>query len=57
MPRQGDVLWTPPPNARATTQVGRYMDWLRDERGQDFAEYEDLWRWSVEDLEGFWGSI
>jgi acetoacetyl-CoA synthetase len=56
-PRQGDVLWTPPPDARATTQLGRYMDFLRDERGRDFAEYEDLWRWSIEDLEGFWGSI
>ena len=56
-PRQGEVLWTPPPDARATTEVGRYMDWLRDERGRDFAEYEDLWRWSTEDLEGFWGSL
>jgi acetoacetyl-CoA synthetase len=56
-PRQGEVLWTPPPDARATTELGRYMDWLRDERGHDFAEYEDLWQWSVEDLEGFWGSI
>ena len=56
-PRQGDVLWTPPPDARATTQIGRFMDFVRDERGLDFAEYEDLWRWSVEDLEGFWGAI
>ena len=56
-PRQGDVLWTPPSDARNTTVLGRYMDFLRDERGHDFAEYEDLWRWSVDDLEGFWGSI
>jgi acetoacetyl-CoA synthetase len=55
--RQGDVLWTPPPDARSTTKLGRYMDYLRDERGRDFAEYEDLRKWSVEDLEGFWGSI
>jgi acetoacetyl-CoA synthetase len=33
------------------------MDFLRDEHGRDFAEYEGLRRWSVEDLEGFWGSI
>jgi acetoacetyl-CoA synthetase len=56
-PRQGDVLWTPPPDARSTTKLGGYMDYLRDERGHDFAEYEDLRKWSVEDLEGFWGSI
>ncbi|HEY7629372.1 MAG TPA: acetoacetate--CoA ligase [Thermoleophilaceae bacterium] len=56
-PKQGDVLWTPPADARATTRVGHYMDFLRDERGHDFAEYEDLRRWSIEDIEGFWGSL
>jgi acetoacetyl-CoA synthetase len=56
-PRQGDVLWTPPPDARTTTELGRYMDFLRDERGHDFTDYKELWRWSVEDLDGFWGSI
>ena len=33
------------------------MAWLRDTRGLHFASYEDLWRWSVEDLEAFWGSV
>jgi acetoacetyl-CoA synthetase len=28
-----------------------------EHRGRSFASYDDLWRWSVEDLEGFWGSI
>ena len=56
-PRQGDVLWTPPPDARTTTQLGRFMDFLRDERGRDFASYDALRQWSIEDLEGFWGAI
>jgi acetoacetyl-CoA synthetase len=56
-PSQGEVLWTPPPDARATSEMGRYMGWLRDERGRDFADYDSLWRWSVDDLEGFWGSL
>jgi acetoacetyl-CoA synthetase len=54
---QGDVLWTPPPDVRETTEIGRYLNWLRDERGRDFAGYDELWRWSVSDLEGFWASI
>jgi acetoacetyl-CoA synthetase len=37
--------------------LGRYMEWLATERGLDFQGYEDLWEWSVTDLEGFWGSI
>jgi acetoacetyl-CoA synthetase len=53
----GDVLWTPPADVRETTEMGRYLNWLRDERGRDFAGYDELWRWSIEDLEGFWGSI
>jgi acetoacetyl-CoA synthetase len=51
------VLWTPPADVRETTEIGRYLDWLRDERGRDFAGYDELWRWSVDDLEGFWGSL
>ena len=51
----GDVLWTPPADVRETTEIGRYLTWLRDERGRDLADYDELWRWSVDDLEGFWG--
>jgi acetoacetyl-CoA synthetase len=53
----GDVLWTPPADVLQTTEIGRYLSWLRDERGRELADYDELWRWSVEDLEGFWGSI
>ncbi len=53
----GDVLWKPPADLRQSTEIGRFMDWVRDHRGRDFSSYEELWRWSVDDLEGFWGSI
>ncbi len=54
---QGDILWTPPPDAVERTELGRYLRWLRRERGLDFADYDALWRWSVTDLEGFWSSL
>jgi acetoacetyl-CoA synthetase len=54
---RGQVLWTPPPDARRRSEIGRYLDWLKAERGLDFPGYEQLHRWSVTDLEGFWGSI
>jgi len=53
----GDILWTPPANWRDTTEIGRFVNWLSDERGLEFAAYDDLWRWSVADLEGFWGGL
>jgi len=53
----GGVLWTPPPDVRETTEIGRYLAWLERERGLAFPDYDDLWRWSVDDLAGFWSSI
>jgi len=53
----GDVLWSPPADLRETTEIGRFMSWLATERGRELGSFEELWRWSVSDLEGFWGSI
>ncbi len=53
----GDILWTPPADWRETTEVGRFMNWLRDERGREFGAYDELRQWSVADLEGFWGGL
>src|SRR5215469_820686 len=53
----GDVLWTPPPDFRQTTEAGRLMTWLEARRGLRFDSYDELQRWSVDDLEGFWSAI
>jgi acetoacetyl-CoA synthetase len=52
-----DVLWTPPADVRETTQLGRFLDFVRDTRGHDLPGYDELFDWSVSDLEGFWGSL
>lgn len=38
-------------------QIRLYRDWLKQTRGLDFATYDDLHSWSVDDIEGFWRSI
>ena len=38
-------------------QLRLYMDWLARERGLHFPAYDDLWRWSVTELDAFWQSI
>jgi len=53
----GEILWTPPADVLETSRVGDYLRWLREYRGRDLTEYPSLWRWSVEDLPGFWQSI
>ena len=55
--RRGRVLWQPSDEVRRRSRIGRYMRWLADERGLAFDGYDDLWRWSVTDLDAFWRSI
>jgi acetoacetyl-CoA synthetase len=38
-------------------QIRLYQDWLRNARGRGFDSYDALWRWSTDDLSGFWQSI
>ena len=54
---QGQVLWMPPADARERFLLGRFMDWLHSERGLDLSDYEELRRWSIADLEGFWSAV
>jgi acetoacetyl-CoA synthetase len=53
----GDILWTPRPDWRETTEIGRFVNWLRNERGRDLSGYDELHAWSVDDLEGFWAGL
>ena len=55
--REGTQLWEPSEAFKEATTFTRYLRWLADERGKRFAEYDALWQWSVDDLEGFWASI
>ncbi len=57
LPMIGDILWTPPADWRDTTEIGRFVNWLRDERRREFSSFDALRRWSVADLDGFWGSL
>ena len=54
---EGDVLWRPSEDFARRSGLGRFMAWLESARGLGFADYEGLWRWSVNDLEGFWSAI
>ena len=53
----GDVLWTPPADLASSTEIGRFMSWLAKHRGRECRSYDELWRWSVSDLEGFWSAL
>ncbi len=49
---------TPSPRAPLPEpRLAVYLRWLERERGLRFDDYDDLWQWSVTDLDGFWQSI
>ncbi len=51
------LLWTPPEELQATSTMRAYMAWLAATRGLSLTSYDELWRWSVEQLEEFWASL
>jgi acetoacetyl-CoA synthetase len=52
-----ELLWTPSAEQVGRATLTRYQQWLIDERGLSFGDYQELWRWSVSEIEEFWSSI
>jgi acetoacetyl-CoA synthetase len=52
------VLWTPQPDARTSTRLGRFLEFCEARSGLEFDGYDALWRWSVEEgLEECWAAV
>ena len=45
------------PGRRAEANLTRFTEYVAATRGLRFAGYNELWRWSVTDLEGFWAAV
>src|SRR5258708_13782481 len=54
--KEGDLLWTRSGGRASRADLRHYLSWLC-ERGRHFDSYAALWPWSIDDLEGFWGSL
>jgi acetoacetyl-CoA synthetase len=52
-----ELLWEPSAEMVERARLTEFMRWLAAERGLEFDGYEALWRWSVDDLKGFWRAI
>ena len=56
-PDWGEQLWAPSRQKVQDSNLMRFMLWLDQERGLKFSNFDDLWNWSVSDLDGFWSAI
>jgi acetoacetyl-CoA synthetase len=55
--REGDLLWTPGPDRVARANITQFTNWLAAHRHLHFGSYDELWQWSVTDLDGFWQAV
>ncbi len=55
--KEGDWLWSPSSERVASSNLTDYMGWLKNHKDLSFSDYDSLWQWSVDDIEGFWESI
>ncbi|GAB3573128.1 acetoacetate--CoA ligase [Spirosoma luteolum] len=51
------LLYTPDRRTTDQTVMQQYINWLFVKKGLYLRDYNDLWDWSVTDLEDFWESI
>jgi acetoacetyl-CoA synthetase len=54
---EGTLLWEPPAELKENAVITRYMGWLEEKKDLSFDGYNELWEWSVNDVEGFWSSL
>ncbi|MGA9285513.1 MAG: acetoacetate--CoA ligase [Solirubrobacteraceae bacterium] len=50
-------LWTPSVEMVQGARITDFTRWVQDRRGRRFANYGELWLWSVREIEQFWADI
>lgn len=50
-------LWAPTPDSISQSNIGRFIEWLKDRGLGSFDSYDELWHWSVDDIAGFWAAV
>lgn len=51
------LLWTPTDEFSSESNLTAYQDWLSQYHHLRFANYDELWQWSVKNSETFWKTI
>jgi acetoacetyl-CoA synthetase len=50
-------LWTPSAQLMRRARMSSFMQWAGERHGRVFADYGELWEWSVTEIEQFWADI
>ncbi len=52
-----NLLWQPSEERVASSNMRRFMLYVNDRYGKSFADYNDLYQWSIEEIPQFWEAI
>lgn len=53
----GSLLWQPTTEWMEEQNLTKYQRWVEERLGLTFEDHQELWRWSVDQQEDFWGSV
>ncbi len=51
------ILWKPNPTTIEQANLTRYTTWLEKNYDLKFSHYDELWQWSVDNIDDFWKSL
>jgi acetoacetyl-CoA synthetase len=55
---QGALLLPAPAKEQwSASRMGRFLQGIEQKTGRSFADYEEAWQWSVDNLEDFWAEV
>jgi acetoacetyl-CoA synthetase len=54
---EGDLLWEPDAEWIAQAQITDFGRWLSARGGITAGSYDELWQWSIADLDAFWSAV
>jgi acetoacetyl-CoA synthetase len=57
MVAEGELLWVPQPDFAQQSNVSSFIAWLNESGRASVADYEQLRRWSVTQIEDFWAAL
>ncbi|MDA1295430.1 MAG: acetoacetate--CoA ligase [Proteobacteria bacterium] len=52
-----DILWFPSVERYQASTMAAFERYLSKKHELTFSDYNDMWRWSISDLNSFWGAI
>jgi acetoacetyl-CoA synthetase len=52
-----EPIWRPPAERISNANMTRFIAFVNEQEGKRFSTYEELYRWSIENIPAFWTAV